>query len=108
MSVMEAKSKGLHGGARPGAGRKAKIQDEALSIQKILDIIGVCKSTNIKSLKYGPLEVEFHESLPSPASTSSENDEEVKEEARLAQLMIDDPAGYEQEVIDSQRWSEHA
>ena len=99
-----------HGGARAGAGRPRKIQDEALSIQKILDIIKVCSSTDIKSLKYGPLEVEFHQksgSLSAPGLTPDSVSED-REDARLTQLMIDDPAGFEQEVMDSQGWSENA
>ena len=105
MARSEEKSRATHGGARAGAGRKPKNQDESLSIQKILDIIKTCSSTNVKALKYGPLEVEFHEK-PTYDSAQSASEQEDKEETRLTQLMIDDPSGFEQEVMDSQRWSE--
>jgi len=105
-----------HGGSRTGAGRPRKIKTDILSVAKIIDIIDVCKSTNIKSLKYGPLELEFcevsaayGETRPFDVETVQSTDDEdttktLEEDARLTQLMIDDPAGFEQEVIDSKGW----
>jgi len=129
---MVVKSK--RGGRRPGAGRPPgaknkkppapkravgkkvfdKNSENGLPSQKIIDIIDRCKSTNVKSLKYGNLEIEFTgNSVPitefnQTASTNPETapkavaaDKELTEDTRLAQLMMDDPPAFEQEVIDS-------
>ena len=91
-----------------------KVVQDVLPSDKIVDIIRVCKSSNIKSLKYGNLEIEFISNPESPEATPisvqdheppepmiAKVDEEVEEELRMEQLMIDDPVAFEQQIIDS-------
>ena len=97
---------------------KSKSKDNDLSADKIIDIINICNSNNVRNFKYGPLEITFSDSAsgcacvgkvnrlpevadPSPEPASIHVTEEEREDIRLAQLMIDDPQAFEQEVIDS-------
>ena len=99
-----------------------KLVNNILPSDKIVDIINVCKSSNIKSLEYGNLKLEFisnpsespqttiplvHDPEP-PKRMFAEVDEEEFEDLRLSQLMIDDPAAFEQEIIDSHTGKDNA
>lgn len=91
-----------------------RVVDNILPSGKIIDIINICKSSNIKNLKYGNLEIEFISNpapiaevpktaaAPDPVKKMfSQHDDTELEDLRMNQLMIDDPAAFEQEIIDS-------
>lgn len=89
--------------------KEIKTLDNILPSDRIIDIINICKLSNIKNLKYGPLEIEFISSQNQTAAAATDpvkkmfsqmaNDD--LEELRVSQLMIDDPTAFEQEIIDS-------
>ena len=98
-----------------------KINQSDSHNEKIVDIIDICSKSSVKRLKYGHLEIEFN-SIPTPEVDAPEkvsaapepehqmevsDDRELTEDTRLAQLMMDDPSAFEQEVIDSHTgWSD--
>jgi hypothetical protein len=76
-------------------------------------IIEAAARNGVLTLSYGPLLLTFpnsyglqghiYSSPEDPESSEPEAilDPEIQEEVRMAQLMIDDPSAYEQEIIDS-------
>lgn len=99
----------------------------AFPLDKLPAILEACQKSGVAVLKFGDLEVSFHPlpaaplfadtlgatsqvALPDPyrfpASPASEQtriepvDPELLEDMRRAQLMIDDPMAFEQEMVD--------
>lgn len=90
-------------------------------------IIETCSKNNVASFKMDGLEIDFFKvslspAIPWPEQTEedpehvaavpeekreavpivfSEEEKQILEDARLGQLMMDDPVAYEQEIIDS-------
>lgn len=98
--------------------------------KEICAILEACRFSNVKSLKWGDLEIEFHSSgiqeretiessMPSTEEAARAEDsqtdssdfsnpnaltpeaKELLEEMHMAQLMTDDPVAYEQMQIDA-------
>jgi hypothetical protein len=84
-----------------------------LPVKEICEILKVAQNTNVTSLKFGDLEISFNRIAEAPAkihqtdlSPASENSlkevtRDLLEEAEDAQLLLDDPAAFEQRMIDS-------
>lgn len=83
-----------------------------LTTEEICVIIDACSKANVLAFEFGGLKIQFQDPLvppimqlpditPAKIALSSE-DRALLEDARLAQLMTDDPLAYEQEMIDQQ------
>jgi len=77
-------------------------------------IIEACSKSGVTSLKFGDVEIQFGAQVPKtfeyaygPAESEGAPkrapafDEDLREEMRLEQLLIDDPHGFESEIITS-------
>lgn len=93
---------------------------EGFKVDEILSIIERCDSHNVSELKLGAFELKFktgykenvslpnfiqHSNLPDSDAkfeTPSPVDKELLEDVRLSQLMIDDPFGFEKELLNAE------
>lgn len=101
-----------------------KSSKKATAATEVCAIIGACRTAGVSSLKWRDLEIVFAQQGPeAPADlpktdvyeyappesgqgpqvddTIATVDKDLLEDMRRSQLMIDDPASFEQEVIDS-------
>jgi hypothetical protein len=122
-TTMVLRKKSSRGGAREGAGRpsgtrnklKKRIDfDNDISYNNIIDIITKCREGGVRNFKCGNLEIEFSSASEIENqkkiqfnSAATEIDEKIGEDetqddnCRIAQMLIDDPTGFEQEIVDS-------
>lgn len=111
-------------------GRKSLTLDgKNMHKKDIIAIIDACFKSGVAELKFGDLEVKFHKPEPTQDLSPTENvdlskayatsvpqvsgtipqdeildmvDKDISEEARITRMLIENPAGYEQLMIDNQ------
>ena len=89
---------------------------ETNAYHDILGIIERCQILGVSKLKMDGFEVEFflertqeygnfvsHETIEEENNTPKAIDKQLLEEIRLSQLMIDDPMGFEREIIQQEQ-----
>ncbi len=107
------------------SGTKRPAVTDGLTSASICSILNACAKANVASLTFGDLHVAFYNEASqlgrnqlasvdqpwggeTPLGSGTEQplvmtaeDQELREDMRLAQLMTDNPVAYEQEMIDA-------
>lgn len=88
---------------------KNEVKIDIANMTDLRDIISLAKDNGVIEFEGFGLKIKFRSQDPSrnskqsqPNAPYSPSDPDAYEEARQAQLMIDDPLSFEQEMIDAQ------